>query len=69
MSSEQVVDSDQMIDWEGQGPLLRENQVEPGAIRRGLIALGLRSHCTVTSVHTNDNLFSLKSCIVSDAVY
>ena len=26
--------------WEGRSPLLWENQVEPGAIRRGLIALG-----------------------------
>ena len=45
------VESDQMIDWsEGRGPLLGEKQVEPGAIRRGLIALGLGSgttlHCT-----------------------
>ena len=30
--------------WEGRSPLLWENQVEPGAIRRGLIALGLHLH-------------------------
>ena len=45
------VESDQMIDWEGRGLLLGENQVEPGAIRRGLIALGLGSGTTQHYMH------------------